>query len=119
MSASALGPLWLDDNNDDDDDDDEELTHISDRAAHMALELGMHLKFEGSGQDQDSMQAESRKITFWSLFHYETNWAVALGRPTQLPVNAINAGKPRISYVTTLWILFLQALISGVQGRRG
>ena len=66
------------------------------RAAHMALELGLHLKLEGSAHNMSPTESEVRKITFWSLFHYETCWAIALGRPTQLPNYAINVDRPSV-----------------------
>ncbi|KAL1968409.1 hypothetical protein VTN77DRAFT_1938 [Rasamsonia byssochlamydoides] len=61
-------------------------------AARMAIALGMHR--EGANKGFDSIERNTRRIVWWTLYMFEQNVSIILGRPPSIDPMEVNVRLP-------------------------
>lgn len=64
---------------------------------NMIVELGLHISFTTQpGPKMTATEIETRKITFWGCYVFQTAWGICVGRISCLPHAAITVDKPPV-----------------------
>jgi proline utilization trans-activator len=61
-------------------------------AARMAIALGMHR--EGTNAGFDSIERNTRRMVWWTLYMFEQNFSILLGRPPSIDPMEVNTAEP-------------------------